>query len=85
MVKPVIFPLQQLMNGASRPLVEADNGPQTAPDCTAAAQAAAKKPLHIDGQVLLQASVHPADAGFEFLWRYLSRENRGEFCVKSVA
>lgn len=56
------------------PLVEADNGPQTAPDCAAAAQAATEKPLHIDGQVLLQASVHPADAGFEFFWRYLRGE-----------
>lgn len=61
---------------ATYPLIEADDGPQTASDCTAAAQAAAKKPLNIDGQVLPQASVHPADAGFEFLWRYL-REERG--------
>lgn len=57
-------------------LVEAYNGPQTEAHRTATAQAAAKKPLPIDRQRLLQASVHSADAGFKLLWSHL--EKKGE-------
>lgn len=59
-------------------LVEADNGPQTAAYCAAATQAAAEKPLYIHWQVLLQAGVHPADAGFEFLRCYLKKQKEGD-------
>lgn len=54
-------------------LVETDNRPQTAAYCTATTQTAAEEPLHIDWQVLLQASVDSADAGFKLLWRYLKK------------
>ena len=55
-------------------LVEAYNWPQTEAHRTATAQAAAKKPLHIDRQVLLQASVHSADTGFKLLWSHLEKK-----------
>lgn len=73
MIQSVIFPLQQFLDRSFCSLVEADDWPQTAAYGTAATQAAAEKPLHVDGQVLLQASVHSADAGFELLWGDLSR------------
>lgn len=66
-------------------LVEADNGPQTAAHRTATTQAAAEKPLHVHWQVLLQAGVHSADAGFEFLRRYLKQRKREkDACVVAL-
>lgn len=62
----------------THPLVEADNRPQAAAHCTATAQAATEKPLHIHWQVLLQARVHPADTGLKLLWCYLREQNRTE-------
>lgn len=76
---------QQELVGGAHPLVKADDGPQAAAYCTAAAQAAAEKPLHIHRQVLLQAGVHPPDARLELLRRNLKQnKNKRGFVVVSA-
>lgn len=69
------LPSNRSANGVnvSHPLAEADDGPQTEAQRTAAAEAATEEPAHIDWQRLPQAAVYTADTGFEFFWCHLKK------------
>lgn len=71
--------------GQTYAFAQANDGPQRAAQGAATADAAAKEPLDIQGQGLLQYAIDAADGRFEFLGRNSWEQATGEFHIKAIA
>lgn len=81
----IILPFEQLVQCELCAFAKTDDGPEGAAERAAAADAAAKEPLDVDGQGFLQHSIDPAHRRLELLGSHSGQQTAGELRIEAVA